>query len=251
MGITIDSYEVGSQNWTDGFAVEFEKRNGYNLLLLLSVMTGRVIDNAKASDQFLWDLRRTVADLIAEIYVGGLRDISHENGLRLWCENYGHWGFPGEFTIYGGYSDEVGGEFRVGQPLGKIECRAASSTGHIYGKRKIFAEAFTSKLSLESHPAVVDVASASGPVPPSQLALFYDRENQLNAESSAPISCTFTLSDGSRRNLVIEDNTETLAVDGPWKSTNADEKGFFVIQETRFNLPATFGKDKHVTLELG
>jgi hypothetical protein len=107
------------QNWTDGFAVEFEKRNGYNLLLLLSVMTGRVIDNAKASDQFLWDLRRTVADLIAEIYVGGLRDISHENGLRLWCENYGHWGFPGELTIYGGYSDEVGGEFRVGQPLGK------------------------------------------------------------------------------------------------------------------------------------
>ena len=32
-GITIDSYEVGAQNWTDGFAAEFEKRNGYNPML--------------------------------------------------------------------------------------------------------------------------------------------------------------------------------------------------------------------------
>jgi hypothetical protein len=29
-------------------------------------MTGRVMDSAKASDQFLWDLRRTVADMIAK-----------------------------------------------------------------------------------------------------------------------------------------------------------------------------------------
>lgn len=65
VGITIDSYEVGSQNWTDGFAAEFERRNGYNPILLLPVMTGRMIDSARVSDQFLWDLRRTVADLIA------------------------------------------------------------------------------------------------------------------------------------------------------------------------------------------
>jgi hypothetical protein len=155
VGITIDSYEVGSQNWTDGFAAEFEKRNGYNPVLLLPVMTGRMIDNAKTSDQFLWDLRRTVADMIAENYVGGLREEAHKHGLRLWCENYGHWGFPGEFTIYGGYADEVGGEFWVGQNLGSIECRAASSTAHIYGKRRVFAEAFTSRLDHGSHPALI------------------------------------------------------------------------------------------------
>lgn len=152
-GITIDSYEVGSQNWTDGFSAEFEKRNGYNPLPLLPVLTGRVIDSAKSSDQFLWDLRRTVADMIAENYIGGLRDIAHENGLRLWCENYGHWGFPGEFLIYGGYSDEIGGEFwTTNRELGTIECRAASSAGHIYGKRRIYAEAFTSALKLDHHP---------------------------------------------------------------------------------------------------
>lgn len=152
-GITIDSYEVGAQNWTDGFDKEFAKRNGYSPIKLLPVMTGRVIDSAKKSDQFLWDLRRTVADMIAENYVGGLRDVAHEHGMKLWCENYGHWGFPGEFLIYGGYTDEIGGEFwTTNRNLGTIECRAASSAGHIYGKRRVYAEAFTSRLGLEHHP---------------------------------------------------------------------------------------------------
>ncbi len=151
-GITIDSYEKGAQNWTDGFADEFEKRNGYNPITLLPVMTGRVVDSAKASDQFLWDLRRTVADMIAENYVAGLRDIAHEHGLTLWSENYGHWGFPGEFLVYGAYSDELGGEFWTTQNLGTIECRAASSACHIYGKRRVYAEAFTSGLDLGHHP---------------------------------------------------------------------------------------------------
>ena len=151
-GITIDSYEVGSQNWTDGFAAEFEKRNGYNPILLLPIFTGTVIDSAKTSDQFLWDLRRTVADMIAENYVGGLRDVAHEHDLTLWCENYGHWGFPGEFTIYGGYADQVAGEFWSNTPYGSIECRAASSVAHTYGKRHTYAEAFTSRLDFGHHP---------------------------------------------------------------------------------------------------
>ncbi|MCP4456276.1 MAG: hypothetical protein GY809_32865, partial [Planctomycetes bacterium] len=151
-GITIDSYEKGAQNWTDGFADEFEKRNGYNPIDLLPVMTGRVVDSAKTSDQFLWDLRRTVADMIAENYVAGLRDIAHEHGLSLWSENYGHWGFPGEFLVYGAYSDELGGEFWTTQNLGTIECRAASSAAHIYGKRRVYSEAFTSGLDLGHHP---------------------------------------------------------------------------------------------------
>ncbi len=154
-GITIDSYEVGSQNWTDGFAAEFKRRNGYDPVPLLPVMTGRVVDSAKTSDQFLWDLRRTVADLIAENYVGGLRDIAHKHGLSLWCENYGHWGFPGEFTVYGAYSDEIGGEFwTANRALGTIECRAASPNGHIYGKRRVYAESLTSRLGLEHHPYI-------------------------------------------------------------------------------------------------
>ncbi|MEI6607061.1 MAG: glycosyl hydrolase [Verrucomicrobiota bacterium] len=154
-GVTIDSYEKGAQNWTDGFDKEFKKRTGYDPIKLLPVMTGRVIDSAKASDQFLWDLRRNVADMIGENYVGGLSAAAHKNGLTTWCENYGHWGFPGDFTIYGRYSDEIAGEFWVGGSLGTIECRAASSTAHIYGRRRVFAEAFTSGLDLGSHPYLI------------------------------------------------------------------------------------------------
>jgi hypothetical protein len=154
-GVTIDSYEKGAQNWTDNFDKEFKKRAGYDPIKLLPVMTGRVIDSAKASDQFLWDLRRNVADMIAENYVGGLSAVAHKNGLTTWCENYGHWGFPGDFTIYGRYSDEIGGEFWSDGNLGKIECRAASSTSHIYGRRRVYAEAFTSGLDLGHHPYLI------------------------------------------------------------------------------------------------
>ena len=52
-------------------------------------------------------------------------------------------GFPGEFLMYGGQSDEVAGEFWSEGELGDIENRAASSCGHIYGKTKISAESNT------------------------------------------------------------------------------------------------------------
>jgi hypothetical protein len=154
-GVTIDSYEVGAQNWTDGFETDFKQRAGYDPIKYLPVMTGRVIDSAKASDQFLWDLRRTVADMVAENYVGGLAEVAHKHGLTVWCENYGHWGFPGDFTIYGRYSDEIGGEFWSNVDLGNVECRAASSTAHIYGRKRVYAEAFTSGLDLGHHPYLV------------------------------------------------------------------------------------------------
>lgn len=76
-------------------------------------------------------------------YVGGLREVSNEHGLTTWLENYGHWGFPGDFLQYGSQSDEIAGEFWSFGDLGDIENRVASSCGHIYGKRKVWAESFT------------------------------------------------------------------------------------------------------------
>lgn len=101
------------------------------------------MESPDVSDRFLWDLRRLIADCVSYEYVGALRDISHEHGLTTWLENYGHWGFPGEFLQYGGQSDEVAGEFWSTGDLGNIENRAASSCAHIYGKRKVWAESFT------------------------------------------------------------------------------------------------------------
>lgn len=138
-----DSYETGGQNWTDDMIEVFKKRYGYDPVPYIPVLQGTVIGSPDLSDRFLWDLRRLVADRVSYDYVGGLREVSHKEGLTTWLENYGHWGFPGEFLQYGGQSDEVSGEFWSEGSLGDIENKAASSCAHIYGKQRVWAESFT------------------------------------------------------------------------------------------------------------
>lgn len=151
-----DSYETGGQNFTDSFLQEFKERYNYTPLPFLPVYKGVVVNSREESDRFLWDMRRLVADKVAYDYVGGLRAVSHKYGLRTWLENYGHWGFPGEFMMYGGQSDEIGGEFWSEGELGNIENRAATSSAHIYGKRKVSAESNTSAGSpFSRYPALL------------------------------------------------------------------------------------------------
>ncbi|WP_316776372.1 glycosyl hydrolase [Pedobacter antarcticus] len=138
-----DSYETGGQNWTDQMQEKFVAAYGYDPTPYLPVISGKVVGSQDRSDRFLWDLRRLIADRVAYDYVGGLKAISNKHGLTTWLENYGHWGFPGEFLQYGGQSDEIGGEFWSEGELGDIENRAASSAAHIYGKNKVSAESFT------------------------------------------------------------------------------------------------------------
>ena len=142
--VVADSYEKGGQNFTDTFLADFRERYGYDALPFLPVYDGVVVGSQDISDRFLWDMRRLAADKLAYAHIGGLREIAHKYGLTLWLENYGHWGYPGEFLQYGGQSDEVGGEFWGEGSLGDIENRAASSCAHIYGKRKVSAESYTS-----------------------------------------------------------------------------------------------------------
>lgn len=141
--VVADSYEMGSQNWTDGFAALFRQTYGYDPQPWFPVLTGRLVGSADQSNRFLWDLRRLIADRVAYDYVGGLRELCERHGLELWLENYGHWGFPAEFLQYGGQSHRLGGEFWATGDLGSIELRAASSAAHLYGKPVVSAEAFT------------------------------------------------------------------------------------------------------------
>jgi len=150
--VVADSYEMGSQNWTDGFEKTFRRQYGYDPLPWLPVLSGRMIGSADQSDRFLWDLRRLIADHVATDYVGGLRAAANAHGLSLWLENYGHWGFPGEFLKYGSLSDRIGGEFWVTGDLGSIECRAASSCANTYGKPFVSAESFTGGPPFQNSP---------------------------------------------------------------------------------------------------
>ena len=149
----IDSWEVGSQNWTPLMREEFKQRRGYDLLTLLPTFTGRVVDNVEATERFLWDLRQTVSDLIVENYAGEFRRLANEHGLRLSIEAYDR--APVDEMTYGGQADEPMAEFWSWNKFAYAEVvTEMASVAHTYGKKILAAEAFTSSdhEKWQSHP---------------------------------------------------------------------------------------------------
>jgi hypothetical protein len=137
----IDSWEVGSQNWTPRMRAEFRRLRGYDLLPFLPVMSGRVVDSLEVSERFLWDLRQTISDLLVENYAGHMRRLAHQHGLRLSIEAYGE---PADDMAYAGRADEPMCEFWSYAPYGAADtCTVMASAAHVYGKPILGAEAFT------------------------------------------------------------------------------------------------------------
>jgi hypothetical protein len=145
----IDSWEVGSQNWTPQFREEFQKRRGYDPLPFLPVVTGRAVVSQEVTERFLWDWRRTVADMLVDNYAGHMREISRQHGLKLSIEAYG--GGPLDDLPYAGRADMPMGEFWMGKELFESWSgeephpvnKEMASAGHVYGRPIIGAEAFT------------------------------------------------------------------------------------------------------------
>lgn len=136
----VDSYEVGSQNWTPLFRQEFQRRRGYDLLPFLPVVAGFTVENADVSDRFLWDYRRTIADLYADNYFGYFGEKCKRAGLLFSTEPYGNGMFD---NIQAGSTADIPmGEFWIGG-LAIESTKLAASVGHVYGKPIIGAEAFT------------------------------------------------------------------------------------------------------------
>jgi (4-O-methyl)-D-glucuronate---lignin esterase len=135
----IDSYEVGTQNWTRHFRDEFRKRRGYDPLRFLPVLTGRVVDSDEVSERFLWDFRRTIADLFADDYYGYFTELCHRNGLQAEMEPYDG---PFECLQAGHKADVPMGEFWVGGGESG-SCKLAASIAHTYGRRIVGSESFT------------------------------------------------------------------------------------------------------------
>jgi hypothetical protein len=55
--VVADSYETGSQNWTDHILEEFKEQYNYDAIPFIPVLHGKVIASAEQSNRFLWDLR--------------------------------------------------------------------------------------------------------------------------------------------------------------------------------------------------
>ena len=147
----MDSWEAGHENWTEDMAKEFRARRGYELTPFLPVLTGRVVESADASDRFLWDFRRTIADLLAENHYAAATEYFHKRGVGLYAEAMGS-SLPttGDGLLSKGQVDIPMGEFWTPLPGQKdspehpADVREAASAAHIYGKTLVAAESFTS-----------------------------------------------------------------------------------------------------------
>lgn len=147
VGTHIDSWEVGSQNWTPRMREEFKQRRGYDMTPLLLAYCGRVIESSEVTERFLWDLRQTIGELIAENYAGELRRLANEQGLQLSIEAYDG---PTDDSSYGGQADVPMAEFWSWRKTKdeRHECLSAATLGapsvaHSYGRKIVAAEAFT------------------------------------------------------------------------------------------------------------
>jgi hypothetical protein len=140
--VEIDSYEAGLQNWTAGLPADFARRNGYSMIRWLPALTGRIVGDLDESNRFLFDFRRTLAELMADNYYGRMERRSNADGLKFMVEGYG----PGPF-------DELQVSGRVQVPMTEFWTRTpwtdnrtvkmVSSAAHVYGKPVIAAESFT------------------------------------------------------------------------------------------------------------
>jgi hypothetical protein len=148
--LMLDSWEANQQNWSAAMLAEFRQRRGYDMTPWLAVLSGRVVDSAEASDKFLWDFRRTIADLLADSHYGGAMDVAHKHGMQVYAEAMGvNLPTVGDGLQLKGRVDISMGEFWDRQPGEKpvanqvSDIREAASAAHIYGKRLVAAESFT------------------------------------------------------------------------------------------------------------
>jgi len=146
-----DSYEAGPANWTDDFIAEFTQRRGYDPRPWMATLTGRVVESAAASDRFLWDYRRTLADLIAAHHYDLISAMLKERGLG----HYGESHESGRAFIGDGMEAKRSNDVPMSamwtqlpgsnadQPGYNADIRESASVAHIYGQNLVAAESLT------------------------------------------------------------------------------------------------------------
>ncbi len=146
--VMMDSWEAGTNNWTEEMRDQFARRRGYDPLPYLPALTGRVVGSAEISDRFLWDFRRTLADMWADNHYGTMSDRLRERGIGIYAEAAGVSLEMPEDTLLNKSKVEIPmGEFWVRDLHPRLmylqDVRGAASASHAYGKRFVAAESFT------------------------------------------------------------------------------------------------------------
>lgn len=153
----VDSWECGSQNWSENFADEFKKRRGYNLNDWLLLYAGVPVESVKKSDEVLRDIRNTIGELVNEVFFSVARETADRQNLDLSTECVAPT-MVSDGLLHYNKADIPMGEFWLNSPThDKInDMLDAISGAHIYGKNIIQAEGFTEvRGTWDEHPAML------------------------------------------------------------------------------------------------
>ena len=150
----MDSWECGSQNWSPVFQAEFKKRRGYDIVDYLPVMAGIPLNDIATSEKVLYDVRKTISELIVDNFFGVLADEAQKAGVKFSSENVAPT-MMSDGLLHFKHIDYPSGEFWLKSPTHDKpnDMLDAISAGHIYGKDIIQAEAFTElRMDWDEHP---------------------------------------------------------------------------------------------------
>ena len=145
-----DSIEVGAANWTPRMVEQFRRLRGYDPLPWLPALTGTIIESRARSDAFLYDYRRTLADLMASEHYGTIAAVAHAQGLTVYGEALeDHRPSLGDDMAMRAHADTPMAALwawnRGFSPRPTLlgDMKGASSVAHLYGKPYVAAESMT------------------------------------------------------------------------------------------------------------
>lgn len=143
-----DSWECGGMNWTGGFEREFANDMGYDPIPYLAVLGGAVVDGMAVTDAFLADFRKAVANAVYRNHYLYFAEKAHALGMGIQPECSGPHAGPFDGIRNYSASDIVMSEFWAPsphrpRPRDRFFLKQASSAAHVYGKRIVGAESFT------------------------------------------------------------------------------------------------------------
>ena len=140
----VDSWECGSQNWSDNFSAEFKVRRGYDLMPYLPLLAGIPVESTERSEAVLRDVRTTISELITDIFFTVLADYATEMDCQFSAECVSPTMVSDGLLHYQNV-DLPMGEFWLNSPTHDKpnDMLDAISGARIYGKNIIQAEGFT------------------------------------------------------------------------------------------------------------
>lgn len=141
--VLFDSFEAGGQNWTESFPRRFVELRGYDLIPLLPLVAGRVLDSLCFTECVLHDFRVTIDSLLASEYFGTMRRRARELGLIVYAEAQGG---PLNPMVIAPHTDVPMNEFWVqGYEAREPRMKLVASAADLLGRSIVGAEAFTAK----------------------------------------------------------------------------------------------------------